>query len=234
MSQYKTGSVTVTYNSTTVTGAGVAWVTGGVLAGHTFKVKGENAEYTIASTPSSETQITLTSVYAGSGQSGAEYQITKDFTSNLEMPEIWAGDIDWPWHVTQALRTADTALADRKYQESNNGTTTTTTADVTMISYHTIQQNYAGFLEVEVVGRCTGGAGGNSGKMGAYKLMTGVVRSSGAVSLVGSLSKTAFEDVAGWDVTLGVITDQVQIKVTGGATDNISWVSSSRLLKVSS
>ena len=94
-------------------------VTARTTSGRKPKVKGENAEYTIASTPSSETQITLTSVYAGSGQSGAEYQITKDFTSNLEMPEIWAGDIDWPWHVTQALRTADTALADRKYQESN-------------------------------------------------------------------------------------------------------------------
>lgn len=109
MSQYKTGSVTVTAASATVTGSETVWLTY-VSVGDTFKIEGENAIYNIASVDS-DTQITLTSAYAGATASGQSYQITVDFTPNLSIPEIWSGDLDWPYHLTQGLRLIDTLFA---------------------------------------------------------------------------------------------------------------------------
>lgn len=106
--QYRTGTVTVTNGSAVVTGSGTSWLTY-VSAGSLFKKQSTNVIYDIASVDSN-TQITLSSVYAGISESGISYAIVKDFTPNLGLPEIWAGDIDWPTVLTKALRLLDTAF----------------------------------------------------------------------------------------------------------------------------
>jgi hypothetical protein len=110
MAQYTTGTVTVVNGSNIVTGVGTNWLTE-VSVGDTFKKKSENAIYEIAAVDSN-TQIRLSVNYAGSGESGAEYQITRDFTPNYNLAEINVGDKDWPYHLTQeTIRPIDSALA---------------------------------------------------------------------------------------------------------------------------
>ncbi len=108
MSQYTTNTVTVINGSAVVTGLNTKFLTE-VLAGNTFKKKSENVIYAIGSVDSN-TQITLAANYTGSGESGAEYQIGRDFTPNFSLDEINSGDLDWPVHLTHALRIIDTYL----------------------------------------------------------------------------------------------------------------------------
>ena len=117
MAQYKTGTVSVTNGSNTVTGQATVWSTNAAV-GYTFKIKDEDAIYNIASIVS-DTQITLTVNYAGTTKSNQEYQITRDFTPNLSLPEIWAGDIDWPFHLTDTIRKIDTNLAQNVSQNAS-------------------------------------------------------------------------------------------------------------------
>ncbi len=111
MSQYRTGTITITSGETIIMGQGTAWTTAGVVVGDSIKKKGENALYTIANV-SGESQILLTSPYNGSGEISCEYQIVRDRTANLGLTEIYAGDIDWPWHLTEGvIRKLDTYLS---------------------------------------------------------------------------------------------------------------------------
>jgi len=117
LAQYKTGTVSVTNGSNAVTGQATVWSTNAAV-GYTFKIKDEDAIYNIASIVS-DTQITLTVNYAGTTKSNQEYQITRDFTPNLSLPEIWAGDIDWPFHLTDTIRKIDTNFAQNVSQNAS-------------------------------------------------------------------------------------------------------------------
>lgn len=108
MPQYKTGTVNVTNNSPTIIGQGTFWLTN-VQIGNSFKVKDINTVYTINSVDS-DIQITLSTNYNEVTNEGLEYQIVVDFTPNYDIPEIYAGDVDWPYHLTQALRIIDSNL----------------------------------------------------------------------------------------------------------------------------
>lgn len=126
MAQYRTGTVSVTNGSAVVTGSGTVWLTN-AAAGDAFKIESENVVYSIASVDS-DTQITLSTNYVGVTDSALTYQIVVDFTPNLSLPEIWAGDIDWPYHLTLGLRRIDTLFAGlvNTTKESCRVTTTAT------------------------------------------------------------------------------------------------------------
>jgi len=105
--------VTVLSGESIVTGLNTSFLTE-VSVGDSFKKKSENSIYTLGAV-NSNTQITLTSKYAGSGESGVEYQIGRDFTPNFALPEVNVGDVDWPVHLTQSLRAIDTYLGDGRF-----------------------------------------------------------------------------------------------------------------------
>lgn len=105
MSQYKTGTVTVTNVSPTVTGSGTAFLTN-VVAGNLFKIDTESVIYVVGSIQS-DTQLTLSANYAGTTGSGKTYTITKDFTFYRGYPIVNPGDIEWPDNVTRALVAID-------------------------------------------------------------------------------------------------------------------------------
>jgi hypothetical protein len=69
---YATGTVTVTNNSTTVTGSGTAWV-GNVDAGEGFR--GPNGDLIEIASVNSDTSLTLARAYVGTTQSGQAYSI---------------------------------------------------------------------------------------------------------------------------------------------------------------
>lgn len=92
MSQYTTGTVTVTNGSPTVTGSGTSW-SGNVTAGSVFTVTGSGVPYIVGSVDSN-TQITLTGNYAGTTLSGQSYSLTTSFTPNRKLPYMEQGDVD--------------------------------------------------------------------------------------------------------------------------------------------
>ena len=119
MSQYKTGTATVTNGSATVTGSGTLWLAN-VTAGDSFTVAGDGVMYDVASVDSN-TQITLSVAYAGSTASGAVYAIGTSFTVPDNFPEMSQGDIETATVFTRAMR---------KIQSKFTGIAINTTAEI--------------------------------------------------------------------------------------------------------
>jgi len=115
MPQY--GSLVVNGLSTTVTtdgtaiivGSGTAWSTSSlVVAGALFTIDGIN--YEIASVDT-DTQLTLTSAYAGADGSGQLYVISSDFTTNQSYPYPSRGDVETAALNKRAMQTIDTVTS---------------------------------------------------------------------------------------------------------------------------
>lgn len=122
--QYTAYTVSVTNGSPIVTGAAGTAFVANVAVGNTFKVKDENVVYQVAAV-NSDTQLTLSSNYAGATRGGLNYQITRDFTPHLGLAEISTGDIDWPYHLTQeVIRKLDTIIGDTSQVTLSNLTVT--------------------------------------------------------------------------------------------------------------
>ena len=102
MSQYKTGTATVTNGSATVTGTNTLWLAN-VTSGDSFTVAGDGVMYYVASVDS-DTQITLSVAYAGTTASGAVYAIGTGFTVPDSFPEMSQGDIETATIFTRAMR----------------------------------------------------------------------------------------------------------------------------------
>ena len=102
MSQYKTGTATVTNGSPTVTGTNTLWLAN-VSAADSFTIAGDGVMYDVASVDS-DTQITLSVNYAGSTAAGAVYAIGTSFTVPDNFPEMSQGDIETATIFTRAMR----------------------------------------------------------------------------------------------------------------------------------
>ena len=102
MSQYKTGTATVTNGSPTVTGTNTLWLAN-VTAGDSFTVAGDGVMYYVASVDT-DTQVTLSAPYAGTTASGAVYAIGTGFTVPDSFPEMSQGDIETATIFTRAMR----------------------------------------------------------------------------------------------------------------------------------
>lgn len=105
MAQYKTGTVSVTNGSQTVSGSGTSW-SSEIAAGDIFTVQGDNAWYEVASVDSN-TQITLSANYAGTTGTGKVYAVTRDFTTRLGLPYPQKGDIETASLIKRAFEEID-------------------------------------------------------------------------------------------------------------------------------
>ena len=101
MAQYQVGTASVTQGTNIVTGVGTSWLSK-VSVGDTFKVYGVAAIYGIISVDS-DTQIKISPNYAGISVAGSSYQLTTDWTPNLGLAEIHAGDSEFAFHLTQEV-----------------------------------------------------------------------------------------------------------------------------------
>lgn len=111
---YKTGTVTVTNSSTTVTGSGTAW--DGTLIGRQFRIASSTPIYTIADVPDATT-ITLDMAWGAQSQSGVAYQIYQawqtapsDFQNFIA---LWDTQMNWALHLNVDQQLIDTADAQR-------------------------------------------------------------------------------------------------------------------------
>ena len=102
MSQYKTGTASVTNGSPTVTGTNTLWLAN-VTAGDSFTIASTGVMYNVASVDS-DTQITLSAPYAGTTASGVVYAIGTGFTVPDSFPEMSQGDIETATIFTRAMR----------------------------------------------------------------------------------------------------------------------------------
>ncbi len=199
MSQYTTNTVTVINGSAVVTGLNTKFLTE-VLAGNTFKKKSENVIYAIGSVDSN-TQITLSANYTGSGESGVDYQIGRDFTPNFSLDEINSGDLDWPVHLTHALRIIDTYL----YMASRF-VTATGSANAYILTPTIVVAAYASGLAVTFIANftVTGAATVNISGLGAksikklhdQELASGDVESGQVVSIVYNSTEGWFQIIS--------------------------------------
>ena len=89
MSQYLTGTASVTNGSPTVTGTNTLWLAN-VTASGSFTVAGDGVMYDVASVDS-DTQVTLSVNYAGATAAGAVYAIGTGFTVPDSFPEMSQG-----------------------------------------------------------------------------------------------------------------------------------------------
>lgn len=76
--RYKTGGITVTNSSTTVTGSGTVW-TKNAGKGNWIRVNYESTFYELSKTPTSDTSLTLVSAYGGVSKSGQVYEIYTEY-----------------------------------------------------------------------------------------------------------------------------------------------------------
>ena len=107
MAQYNTGNITLVSASSQVVGASCDFQTASnVRVGDIIKKTGENAFYNVVSVTSA-TRLTISPVYSGANASNVGYSITRDFTPNFSLPEVYSGDYDWQDSYTRAIRILD-------------------------------------------------------------------------------------------------------------------------------
>lgn len=132
MAQYKTGTVTVTLGSATVTGSGVDFSS--LSSGDLFVVVGRTAVYQIASIASPV--LTLTTTYAEASGSARNYCVTTDFTPNFQIPLMYAGDIETATIFTKAMSRIDNWMNRQTvYSQLTSITRSGTTATATLANH---------------------------------------------------------------------------------------------------
>jgi hypothetical protein len=99
--QYKVGTADFRNGVATISFTGTTLLTN-ISIGDLISKRGESASYTIGAV-NSDILVTLTSNYAGTTAVGTDYEIISDFTTYNNFSEIWAGDKDWPWHLTNGV-----------------------------------------------------------------------------------------------------------------------------------
>lgn len=108
MSQYRTGTVAVTNNSNAVVGSGTAWLAN-IAAGHLFTPSGSLVPYIVANVVD-DANLTLSSLYGGTTQSGLLYSITTSKTPTLGIPYMEDRDIDTATIFKRAMQLIETLL----------------------------------------------------------------------------------------------------------------------------
>lgn len=108
MSQYRTGTVSVTNGSASVTGVGTDFAANAVV-GNLFTIQGENVWYEVLSAPSAGT-LTLKTPYVGTTKATREFILLRDFTPNLKLPYLTYGDIQSQNVIQLALAQIDATL----------------------------------------------------------------------------------------------------------------------------
>lgn len=104
---YRIGTVSIANESTIVTGVGTNWLTAGINPGATLRIEGYIPAYEVKCV-NSDTEIELARPYHGTGISGAQYSIDRNFQA-----------------TTNAKLAADVTDLVRLYEQVRDGTTLT-------------------------------------------------------------------------------------------------------------
>jgi len=108
MSQYNTGYINVSNNSSVWTGDTSEFLAN-VSIGDLITIVGESVYYTVA-TITSDTSLTTSTAYQGTTGTGKEYTIVRDFSTNYGLPLPNRGDLDIANLVKQGIEQVDLLL----------------------------------------------------------------------------------------------------------------------------
>lgn len=109
----------------------------------------------------------------------------------------------------------------------------TTDATVTTIRTIPVPVNHTLLITGYVVARRTGGSAGATNDGAAYYLEVVAKNTAGTAAEIAAETLRAIgEDQAGWTVTSSASSGNILIRVTGAASNNISWRWTERLLAV--
>lgn len=79
-------------------------------------------------------------------------------------------------------------------------------------------------IESVVTGARTGGSSGTAGDSAGYKIIATYKNVAGTVTLVGSIVVVmSSEDQAAWNCTFAVNGQNIELRVTGAANNNVTW-----------
>jgi hypothetical protein len=105
----------------------------------------------------------------------------------------------------------------------------TTDATVTTLDTITIPATTTLTIEARVSARRTGGASGAAEDGATYIRIAAVKNVAGTATLIGTVdAPVTKEDQAGWDCTIDVTGATARIRVTGAASNNVSWFTTYR------
>lgn len=101
----------------------------------------------------------------------------------------------------------------------------TTNATVTTLATIPLEDNRTYQIVADIVSRRTGGAAGTAGDGASYRIIGTFRRvTAGSATLIGSLSVVhSAESQAAWDCTLTASGNDVLVRVTGAADNNVTW-----------
>lgn len=118
---YSTGTVTVTQNSTSVTGSGTTWTSAHI--GQQFIVGGQAPFYTISAVPSA-TSLTLDRVYGGTSGAGLTYTIVQVYlvapSDLLRLDSVIDPDNFWRLNLNWTQEALDRIDAQRSHTSSGS------------------------------------------------------------------------------------------------------------------
>lgn len=121
-------------------------------------------------------------------------------------------------------RLQSTATNDDPTEDISQNRVATTDATVTTLHTVTVASGKSYLIKAHVLARRTGGASGTANDSAAYGRVACVKDVSGTATLVGAVASLyTMEDQAGWDVTIDVTGGTARVRVTGAASNNVTW-----------
>jgi hypothetical protein len=133
--------------------------------------------------------------------------------------------------VVQALSSISTGSAPIESVVQNR--VATTNATVTTLHTFTVPASTTYAVEVIVIARRTGGSAGTAEDGARYKLSAVYKNAAGTATIIGAITSTADESVAGYDATLDTTGASIRVRVTGVLNTNITWHMTARVYSVS-
>jgi hypothetical protein len=130
-------------------------------------------------------------------------------------------------------RRVKTSLTAGPREQMVQDTVNTTDATVTTLQSFTTASDTHYVLKAFVGARRTGGASGTAGDGAGYEITAYVKNIGGTVTVNGLTVTPIYEDQAAWDVTVDVSSTAFRLRVTGAASNNITWTTNTTLSIIS-
>lgn len=133
------------------------------------------------------------------------------------------------FHVSQStlgdetFKIESTATNDDPNYRIYQGRVATTDATVTTLHTIAITSSNTYLIEARVVARRTGGVSGTADDGAVYIRRAMVTTKAGTVTINTVQDGLTQEDQAAWDCTLDVSTTNIRVRVTGAASNNVTW-----------
>lgn len=158
-------------------------------------------------------------------------------TSTLRFNEGWFAELYASANAVgdPVFTIKSTATNDDPTQICYQNRVATTDATVTTLHTFTVPTSTTYMITAYVVARRTGGASGTAEDGAGYVVRGTYKNTAGTVAIIGAVSADyTAESQAGWDATLDTTGATVRIRVTGAASNSITWHSTAYIWQVAS